>query len=103
MITGLPPVARGREPASMGRDVTLSPVGEPRKNSRGLSATRYRVLDPPPQYSYGSIHLPSVVGTALAMPGRPQPISVFPPPMSWLSPARSTTGALHCAPTPSHV
>ncbi len=58
---------------------------------------------PPPQYSYVSSHVPSVVRTTFVMPGRPPPISVLPPSMFWVSPATSTTSPLHFALRPFQV
>lgn len=79
-------------PDGTGSEVIAASV--PEKNFVGSSAIRYRTFVPPPQYSYVMIHLPSVVGVTVVMPGRPPPISVLPLPMFTVEPGTSTTGLL---------
>src|SRR4051812_6902136 len=103
MVTGLPPVAGGREPAWTGTVVIAVPAGSrSAKNRNGSLATLYRTLSPPPQYSYVSSHRLSAVGTTFVIPGRPPPISVLPSTVC-VRPATSTTGALHAAAPPVQV
>src|SRR5580693_1401899 len=102
--TGLPPCDSDCEPAVTGSVLIPSPVVPSAcQKSSGLEASLYRTLSPPPQYSKVIIHLPSVVWTTLAMPGRPPPISSSPLPMLTVSPVASATGELQLALVPFHV